>query len=175
LFAVDAREQTKAEKKYLEAGKKWQAIEGGYALIQGTKPQTLGYELNDSPTGLAAWIVEKFYWWSDCDGNIENCFTKDELLTNLTIYWVTAIINSAIRLYYEAMKMPASNSSNKIDVPAGVTIFPKDMVNAPEEFGRHIFNIVQWTKMPRGGHFAAMEQPALFCEDIRKFAKIVVA
>jgi pimeloyl-ACP methyl ester carboxylesterase len=116
-----------------------------------------------------------FYHWSDCNGRLENVFTKDELLTNLTIYWATQTINSAINLYYEAAVLLVQESKNavikKVEVPTAVAVFPKDLVPAPRAFGERIFNIQQWTEMPAGGHFAAMEQPALFANDIRRFAK----
>ena len=172
LFTVPETDLSEAEKKYLETGKQWQMTEGGYAMIQSTKPQTLGYGLNDSPAGLASWIIEKFYKWSDCNGNLENSFTKDELLTNLTIYWATQTINSAIRIYYETMKYPPENSSEKVKVPTAAAIFPKDLITAPKEFADRFFNIKQWTQMPKGGHFAAMEQPELLASDIRKFCSV---
>ncbi len=140
-------------------------------MIQSSKPQTLAYGLNDSPAGLAAWIVEKFRSWSDSNGNVENCFTKDELLTNLTIYWATQTINSAIRIYYETMRNRSDNSSKKVEVPTAVALFPKDIVPAPQDFAERFFNVQQWTEMPKGGHFAALEQPELLAEDIRRFAK----
>ena len=172
LFTVPETDLSEAEKKYLETGKQWQMTEGGYAMIQSTKPQTLGYGLNDSPAGLASWIIEKFYTWSDCNGNLENSFTKDELLTNLTIYWATQTINSAIRIYYETIKYPPENSSEKVKVPTAAAIFPKDLITAPKEFADRFFNIKQWTQMPKGGHFAAMEQPELLASDIRKFCSV---
>ena len=179
LFAVPPGDLTNAEKKFMESGKKWQMTEGGYAMIQSTKPQTLGYGLNDSPAGLASWIIEKFYRWSDCNGKLENSYTKDELLTNLTIYWATQTINSANRIYYEAMKSNSTNqpgkASSKIAVPAAIAMYPKDLIPAPREYADRIYNVQQWTNMPKGGHFAAMEEPELFAEDIRKFAKQVVA
>ena len=117
---------SEAEKKYLETGKKWSETEGAYALIQSTKPQTLAYGLMDSPAGLAAWIIEKFWRWSDNKGDLENSFTKDELLTNLTIYWVTGTINSAIRIYYETALQMKDSPTGKTDVPTGIAMFPKD-------------------------------------------------
>ena len=172
LFAIPPNDLTEPEKKFLEAGKKFQMAEGAYAMIQSTTPETVAYGLNDSPAGLAAWIVEKFYRWSDCNGNIESCFTKDELLTNLTIYWATQTINSAMRIYYESMHNPPGNALKKMETPAGVAIFPKDLVPAPKEFAQRIYNLKHWTNMPKGGHFAAMEQPALLAEDIRQFVSI---
>lgn len=177
LFTIPPDELTPAEKKYLDEGKKWQQVEGGYAIIQSTKPQTLAYGLNDSPAGLAAWIIDKFHAWSDCNGNLESCFTKDELLTNLTIYWATQTINSAFRLYYESrIAMPEQLKAKwkKIEVPTAVAIFPKDIINAPKDFGYRFFNVQQWTEMPKGGHFAALEQPTLLANDIRKFAAVIL-
>jgi len=175
LFSIPGDKLTEAEKKYLQAGQQWNQAEGGYAIIQSTKPQSLVYALHDSPLGLAGWIIDKFYSWSDCKGKLENVFTKDELLTNLTIYWATQTINSAIRLYYEAavaMRQGGSNGKiRKPEVPAAIAIFPRDMVPAPREFAERVFNVRQWTEMPAGGHFTAMEQPGLFAKDVRKFAK----
>jgi len=172
----------KAEKKYLDAIKKWQQIDGAYAMIQSTKPQTLAYGLNDSPVGLAAWIIEKFQSWSENNGNVENAFTKDELLTNITIYWATQTINSSFRLYHEAIKAmmqaiynplvklnPFDKTGDKTEVPTGFALFPKDFLSPPREFADRFFNVQRWSEMPAGGHFAAMEQPALLAEDIRQF------
>ena len=170
LFAVPPNDLTAPEKKFMEAGKKWQVKEGGYAMLQSSLPQTLGYGLNDSPAGLAAWIIEKFYRWSDCNGNLENCFSKDELLNNLNIYWLTQTINSANRIYYETAQQAPPGNFKKIEVPAAITMYPKDLVIAPREYAERIYNVQQWTEMTKGGHFAAMEQPNLFNNDIRKFA-----
>ncbi len=171
----------KTEKKYLEAVTKWQMTEGAYNMIQSTKPQTLAYGLNDSPVGLAAWIVEKFHTWSDSHGDIESCFTKDELLTNITIYWVTQTINSSFRNYNEAMKdmiqtmynplnklNPFDKTGDKTEVPTAVAKFPIDLLPS-KGFTNKFFNVQQWREMPDGGHFAAMEQPELLADDIRKF------
>ena len=141
----------------------------GYSAIQGTKPQTLGYGLNDSPAGLAAWIVEKFHGWSDNDGNVESAFTKDEMLTNVTLYWVTQTITSSSRLYYESGNTPPTRSVGYIDVPTGVAVFPKEILFTPRRWAEARYNIVHWTVMPRGGHFAALEEPELLVDDIRAF------
>jgi len=139
----------------------WQRAEGGYAHIQGTKPQTLAYGLNDSPAGLAGWIVEKFRTWSDCDGDVERRFTKDELLTAVTIYWVTQTIGSSTRLYYENQRTPWNFAQgDRIQVPCGIP---------PREWAERCYNVQRWTDMPRGGHFAALEEPELLVEDIRAF------
>lgn len=169
LFAVAPKNLSEPEREYLAAGKKWQMAEGGYAMIQSTKPQTLAYGLNDSAAGLAAWFVEKFRSWSDSGGEVESRFTKDELLTNITLYWATETINSAFRYYYEATHNPPQNSGKRVEVPTGVAMFPKDLVPAPREFAERFFNVERWTEMPRGGHFAAMEEPELLASDIRAF------
>ena len=141
----------------------------GYSAIQGSKPQTLGYGLNDSPAGLAAWIVEKFHGWSDNDGDVESAFTKDEMLTNITLYWVTGTITSSTRLYYESGNTPANRPVSYVDVPTGVAVFPKEIIFTPRRWAESSYNIVRWTVMPRGGHFAAMEEPELLVDDIRAF------
>jgi microsomal epoxide hydrolase len=144
--------------------------ETGYQQIQGTKPQTLSFGLNDSPAGLAAWIVEKFRTWSDCDGDIAKRFTKDQLLTNIMLYWVPETPNSSCRLYCESMrsdKFPPSNF--KVEVPTGCAIFPHEIFKPPRSWVEKVYNVKRWTELPRGGHFAAMEEPALFVDDVRAF------
>lgn len=151
----------------------WTDEERGYSMIQGTKPQTIGYSLNDSPTGLAAWIIEKFRAWSDVDGNIESKFTKDELLTNITVYWVSQTPTSAARLYYE-LRHPLSDSRNdRINVPTGCAAFPKEISFAPRRWLEVSYNLTHYTIMPRGGHFAALEEPELLVNDIRTFFRTV--
>ena len=165
-----ARELTEAEKGHIQQREDWMAAEGGYSHIQGTKPQTLSYGLNDSPAGLAAWIVEKYRSWSDCDGDVEKKFTKDELLTTATIYWVTETINSSTRLYYETQNHPwEMKQGERIQVPSAMAVFPKELSHPPREWGERSFNVQRWTEMPRGGHFAALEEPASLAEDIREF------
>jgi len=138
-------------------------------MLQSTKPQTLAYGLTDSPVGLAAWIVEKFRAWSDCAGDVERRFSKDELLTTIMVYWVTETINSSVRLYYENRGIPPLAPEQRINVPAGVAIFPKDLALPPREWAERSLRVERWTEMPRGGHFAAMEEPALLVEDLRAF------
>jgi pimeloyl-ACP methyl ester carboxylesterase len=169
LFTVSQEDLSEAEQGYIQRGYQWGMEEGAYASLQSTKPQTPAYALNDSPAGLAAWIVEKFRAWSDCDGDLENSYTKDELLTNITIYWATRTIGSSFRMYYEPSNGWGGSGGGKIEVPTGVAIFPKDIVPAPREFGERFFDVRRWTEMPRGGHFAAMEEPELLTEDIRAF------
>jgi pimeloyl-ACP methyl ester carboxylesterase len=145
----------------------FQREESGYSLVQGTKPQTLGVGLGDSPAGLLAWIVEKFRAWSDCDGNPENAFTRDQLITNVMLYWVTGTITSSTRLYWEHMHAPGTQEY--VGVPTGVARFPKEPLRFPRPWVERHYNVTRWTEMPRGGHFAAMEQPELFADDVREF------
>ncbi len=166
----EAGQLSAAEQAFIAEADRWRREETGYQWIQGTKPQTLAYGLNDSPAGLAAWIVEKFRSWSDCQGNVERRFTKDQLLTNIMIYWVTQTINSSTRLYYEARHHPWRPAPNtRIEAPTGVAIFPAEMVRPPREWAERVYNVRRWTEMPSGGHFAAMEEPALLAADVRAF------
>lgn len=160
---------SEAERAYIAAGRRWQAAEGGYYAIQASKPQTLAFALNDSPSGLTAWIVEKFRSWSDCGGDVEARFSKDELLTNVTLYWVTETIHSAMRLYYEAQGERARAVPARLAVPTGFAIFPRDLLRAPREFGERWFDVQRWSNMERGGHFAAFEEPDLLAHELRAF------
>lgn len=159
-----------AEQRYVLALQQWSRHEGAYASLQSTKPQTLAYGLNDSPVGLAAWILEKFRTWSDCDGEVERRFSKDELLTNIMLYWVTETIASSIRIYYENAHAPLPlQPGQHIEVPAGMALFPKEISVPPREWAERSLRVQHWTEMPRGGHFAALEEPALLVEDLRAF------
>ena len=165
-----ARPLSEDERALLAESRHWMQAEGGYFHIQGTKPQTLAYGLNDSPAGLAAWLVEKFRAWSDCNGDVETRFTKDELLTNITIYWVTETINSSTRFYYEYAHSPwRFKPGERVEVPCAVALFPKEIAHPPKEWAERTHNVQRWTEMPRGGHFAAIEEPDLLAEDIRAF------
>jgi pimeloyl-ACP methyl ester carboxylesterase len=141
--------------------------ERGYFLEQSTKPQTVGYGLDDSPAGLAAWIVEKFHGWSDSGGNVEQAFTKDELLTNITLYWVTQSATSSARIYYENRR--ATGPQRRVEVPTACAVFPKEINIPPRRWVEAQHNLARWTEMPRGGHFAALEEPDLLVGDIRAF------
>ena len=163
-------EPTDEELNYLDAIRAWRDAEGAYNHLQSTKPQTLGYGLNDSPVGLAAWIVEKFRSWSDCGGDPERCFTKDELITNVMIYWLTETISSSMRIYNEARRRPLKlDRRQRVAPPVGVAVFPKEIPMPPRSWVQRGYNVVHWSALPKGGHFAAMEQPLLLAEDIRKF------
>jgi pimeloyl-ACP methyl ester carboxylesterase len=157
-------------KDYLQELRGWWDREGGYSHIQATRPQTLSYGLNDSPVGLAAWIIEKFRSWSDCGGDVESVFTRDELLTNVMIYWTTQTIASSARLYHETRERPLRLSpSSRVEPPVAVAVFPGEIAMPPRALAERGLNITRWTAMPKGGHFAAMEQPELLAREIREF------
>lgn len=141
--------------------------ERAYQQIQGTKPQTLGVGLSDSPAGLASWIVEKFHAWCDCGDNIESRFSKDDLLTNITIYWATGTAASSTRIYYENRVAPPV--TGRVTVPTACALFPKEITTPPRRWVEARYNLVRWTPMPQGGHFAALEQPELLVNDVREF------
>jgi len=164
---------TEEEQADLAAMEQFQREESGYANEQGTKPQTLGAALNDSPAGLLAWIVEKFRTWSDCDGSPENCFTRDQLITNVMLYWVTQTSASSARLYWETRNRGSWAGAPYIGVPTGVARYPKEVLRWPRSWVERQYNVTHWAIMARGGHFAAMEQPALFTEDLRAFFRTV--
>jgi len=162
---------TAAEGEFIQ---KVQSIrdETGYQYIQGTKPQTLAYGLNDSPVGLAAWITEKFYTWTDCHGDIESSISKDDLLSNIMIYWVTQTINSSFWLYYQLRHEPWNlQAGERITVPTGFASFPGEIISPPREWVERVYNLKHWTQMKSGGHFAALEEPEALVADIRAFCR----
>jgi len=170
----DLSTMSEAEQKFAGFIQQWLFTEGAYVMIQGTKPQTLAYALNDSPVGLAAWHIEKFRAWSDCQGDVEKRFTKDELLTHIMIYWVTATAGSAARMYLQNVRamyvQPGGPmSAQKSEVPAAVVVFPSDTVPLPREWAERNVNLKRYTIMTKGGHFAALEEPELFVNDLREF------
>ena len=161
---------TAEETQYLQDVQQWLAEETGYQWIQGTKPQTLSYGLTDSPVGLAAWIVEKFRSWSDCGGDVEQCFSKDELLTAIMLYWATGAINTSFWPYYARRHGDWDAATNpRIEVPTAYIAFPHEIIRPPRSMAERVFNIQRWTTMERGGHFAALEQPEVLAADIRDF------
>jgi len=164
---------TETEIAELEWKRNYDLHESGYQAIQGTKPQSLAYGLNDSPAGLAAWIVEKFKTWSDCGDDIEASFSKDHLLENIMLYWVTGTINSAMRLYYESIgpSRAPDDGWSFVTVPTAHARFPAEIRPTPRAWAEQMYNIVRWTKLPKGGHFAAFEQPGLFLDDLREFCR----
>jgi pimeloyl-ACP methyl ester carboxylesterase len=165
---------TQEEQVELAAMRQFGKDESGYAHEQGTKPQTLGVALNDSPAGLLAWIVEKFRTWSDCDGHPENCYTRDQLITNVMLYWATQTSASSARLYWESRhKGSTAEALPFVGVPTGVARYPKEILCWPRSWVERQYTVTHWAVMERGGHFPAMEQPELFVEDLRAFFRKV--
>lgn len=144
--------------------------ETGYQWIQGTRPQTLAFGLTDSPAGLAAWIVEKFRAWSDCKGRIENAISRDDMLADITLYWVTGAIGSTFWPYYARMHGPWPIPPRGVNVPMGYAQFPTEILRPPRSVAERMYtDIRRWTVMPKGGHFAALEQPEALAHEIREF------
>jgi pimeloyl-ACP methyl ester carboxylesterase len=166
-----------AEEKHLARTQQFMMQEGAYAMIQGTRPLTLAQGLMDSPAGLAAWLVEKFQSLSDCNGDVETRFSLDELLTNVMIYWTNGNIGASFLPYFDftqagAMRWileAAKGFVGSDKVPAALAVFPKDAGHPPREWAERFYNLQRYTEMPRGGHFAAMEEPQLLAEDLRAF------
>jgi len=169
-YFLDEVKLSVEEVQFEKEDEAWYDSEGAYSHQQRTRPITLAYGLNDSPVGLCAWIIEKFFAWSDCNGNIESVFTKDELLSNITLYWITETIHSSMRLYGESRKTPLHFTKDEfVKVPVGIARFPIDEPFPPRRYIERGYNIQHWTDMPVGGHFASAEQPKLLAQDIRKF------
>jgi pimeloyl-ACP methyl ester carboxylesterase len=161
---------TASEERYLASAARWFDENGAYAHLQGTRPNTPAFALNDSPAGLAAWIVEKFRDWSDCGGDVYGVFTRDELLRNITLYWMTETIASSFRFYVEARKTPLHFAvGDFVHVPCGFAHFPSEIVIPPREWVERGYNVQRWTTLSKGGHFAAMEQPEILAAEIREF------
>jgi pimeloyl-ACP methyl ester carboxylesterase len=170
IYAGDPAGLTPQERAWLETAAAWGAAEGAYGAMHRTKPQTAAVGLTDSPAGLAAWIVEKMRAWSDCDGDIERSYTKDEILTNVTIYWLTATIGSAMRMYRANAAIPLAQHARRVEVPSGFSFFPGDiMARPPQPWLERTTNVVRVTEPARGGHFAAFEEPELYAEELRAF------
>jgi microsomal epoxide hydrolase len=172
----DWSQLSSAEQTFGQHIQHWFFAEGAFNMIQSTKPQTLGYALNDSPVGLASWILEKFHSWSDTGVSIENSFSKDELLTNIMIYWVTQTINTSIRRYLvDARAIYAQGAPQPVKqgtVPASVTIYPADS-DTPKEWAERRVNLKRYTRMSRGGRFAALEVPELYTNDLIDSVKLL--
>lgn len=168
--------QGPAEETWAAEFERQQLMENGYRTQQATKPQTLSYAMMDSPVGQAAWIIEKFNSWSDIDGDdLESVHSKDSLLTNIMVYLVTGTFNTASWIYYgrrEEGGRLLSLSGKRVEVPTAAALFPAEILSwPPRSYAERIYNIVRWTEMPRGGHFAALEQPELLIDDLRSFAR----
>lgn len=161
-----------AELADLEATRAFRETETGYYELQATKPQTAAYGLTDSPAGLAGWIVEKFHGWSDCEADPEESFERDRLLDNLSVYWLTRTINASMRLYYETD--PGALVPERVDVPTGHARYPAEISKPPRSWAEAVYDVVHWSEMSEGGHFAAMEVPELFVDDLRTFVRKAV-
>ena len=173
-FPADATgiELTDEETADIAAAGAFMQTGAAYQEIQGKNPQTLGYGLTDSPAGLAGWIVEKFRAWTDNDGNPEDAVTRDQILTNITLYWVTKTINSSIRLYCESQRSARFGPIGEyIGVPTAAAVFPREIFRIPRAYAETRFNLVRYNRFDRGGHFAALEEPDLLVDDIRGFFK----
>jgi epoxide hydrolase len=161
---------TEEETADLVAAGEFMNTGAAYQEIQGKNPQTLGYGLTDSPAGLAGWIVEKFLVWTDNNGSPDDAVTRDQLLTNLTVYWVTKTINSSIRLYCESSRTGRFGPTGEyITVPTAAAVFPKEIFRIPKAYAETRFNLVRYNRFDRGGHFAALEEPDLLVQDVREF------
>ena len=171
-YIPDSSPRSPQEADFLARRAAWLEAEGGYSHVQSTKPDVLAPALNDSPVGLAAWIIDKFRSWSDCGGDVERRFSRDELLTTVSLYWFTHSMPSAIRLYWEGRKQPLKLApGERIEVPVSVAHFPKEIPMPPRCYVERGYNVVRWTEMQKGGHFAAVEEPGALAEDIRLFAR----
>ncbi|MEX0665914.1 MAG: epoxide hydrolase family protein [Acidimicrobiia bacterium] len=165
---------TEEEQAALAGLSEWRTTGAGYQEIQGTKPQTLGYALEDSPVGLCAWIVEKFDAWGDGSFALSPKFTFDQMLHNITTYWITGTATSASRIYWEARQSRRDAIPQaRIDVPTGIANYPAEVTKMPRAWVEHRYNVTHWVDQPRGGHFAAMEVPDLFVPDVREFFRTI--
>ncbi|MET7313374.1 MULTISPECIES: epoxide hydrolase family protein [unclassified Streptomyces] len=166
--AYDAAGVTPEEQAYLDSVAVWSAEEGGYQHQQSTRPFTLSYGLADSPTGLLAWIVEKYRAWSDCGGDLSSRFSDDFLLTQASLYWFTGTISTSFRPYYEYAQR-LTRRVERVNVPTALALFPADLTQPPRSWAERTYNITRYTRMPRGGHFAAHEEPELLAHDLTEF------
>ena len=169
VFAGDPADLAPEERAFLQDAAAWGATEGAYAAMHRTKPQTAAVGLTDSPAGLAAWIVEKLRAWSDCDGDVERRFTRDEILTNVTLYWLTGTIGSSMRMYRANAAIPPAQHARRVEVPSGFSLFAGDVVRPPRAWLERTTNLVRITEPARGGHFAPFEEPELYAEELRAF------
>jgi pimeloyl-ACP methyl ester carboxylesterase len=169
IFTGDQADLAPEERAWFDTVAAWGAAEGAYAAMHRTKPQTAAFGLTDSPAGLAAWIVEKLRGWSDCGGDVERSFTKDEILTNVMIYWLTGTIGSAMRMYRANAAIPPAQHARRVEVPSGFSIFAGDVVRPPRAWLERTANAVRVTEPVRGGHFAPFEEPELYAEELRAF------
>jgi pimeloyl-ACP methyl ester carboxylesterase len=165
---ADLSNLSEPEQRFIQAGLGWRATQGHHLLLHGAAPDAVSTAFSDSPAGLAGWLVEKYRKWSDCDGDVERRFSRDELCDFFTLYWATGTIASSIRLYWgEAQERSRLAEGEMVTVPAGCADFPAEIVRAPRDWAeRQLADLRRWTEMPRGGHFAAFEEPELLAEDL---------
>jgi pimeloyl-ACP methyl ester carboxylesterase len=171
LAAIDPESRTPDERRYAAAVEQWRMREGGYLAEQATRPNTLAAALGDSPAGLAAWIVEKLRGWSDCDGDVESVFPRDDLLTWVTLYWLTGSVGTSFAPY--ALREPPVHG--RVAAPTAVTLFPVDPVHAPREYAQRTFDVRVWDEQRSGGHFAAWERPEAFVQGVRAALRLAPA
>jgi pimeloyl-ACP methyl ester carboxylesterase len=166
----DSEDPSPDERQFLDDAAKWRDQNGAYAHMQATRPATSAYGLNDSPAGLAAWMLEKFREWSDCGGDVYSRFSRDELLTNVTLYWMTETIGSSFQIYHQGWLAPLRLREGEfVHPPCAIAHFPKEIFFPPTSWVERGYNVQRWTRMPRGGHFAAAEEPELLAGDVRGF------
>lgn len=169
-LGVDPATVSRADRKFLEGAKKQQQADGAYALVQMAQPRSLAATLADSPVGLASWIIDRFHSWSDCDGDLDRKLSKDDLLTNIMIYWVTETIGSSMFSYHAEVRAPSLTTADRVEVPVAMALFPKEPAGIPpRSLAERTLNVQRWTEMPRGGHFAALEEPDLYANDVSAF------
>jgi len=169
VFTGDPADLAPEERRWLDDAAAWRTAEGAYADMHRTKPHTAAVGLSDSPAALAAWIVEKLRGWSDSDGDVERRFTKDEMLTNLTIYWLTGTAGSSMRMYHANSAIPPEQHARRVEVPSGFSLFPRETVIPPRSWLERVANVVRLNELPRGGHFAPFEEPHLYADELRAF------
>jgi pimeloyl-ACP methyl ester carboxylesterase len=171
VYNADPSSLAEPEQKYLEAARKRFLADMAYAMVQSTRPRSLATALNDSPVGLASWIVDRFHSWSDSDGDVDASFGRDELLTNIMLYWVTQAIGPSMYNYFTEARSPSLTPKNRVERPVGLALFPKDIGGAipPRSLAERTLNVQRFTEMPRGSHFAAWEEPELFARDVLAF------
>jgi pimeloyl-ACP methyl ester carboxylesterase len=169
-LGVDPATVSRSERKFLEGAKKQQQTDAAYVLVQMAQPRSLAASLADSPVGLASWIIDRFHSWSDCDGDLDRKFSKDDLLTNIMIYWVTETIGSSVFSYHAEARAPSLTTADRVEVPVAMALFPKEPWGIPpRSLAERTLNVQRWTEMPRGGHFAALEEPELYANDVLAF------
>lgn len=169
VFTGDRSLLAPEERDFLRSAAEWGASEGAYGAIHRTKPHTAAVGLTDSPAGLAAWIVEKLRAWSDCGGDVESTFTRDEILTNITIYWLTNSIGPSMRMYRANGEIPLEQHARRVEAPSGFSLFQGDIVRPPLPWLERIANVAWVSEPPRGGHFAPFEEPEQYAQELRNF------